>query len=89
MDKLKKPEGDGLSFPEGVGCKFFQSEGGYPPHPIFFSAVTLATFDSTFLHYIPVCVLRSYYMDENNIRKVPFYVKTVQNLLDVFVTKTT
>ena len=33
--------------------------------------------------------LRSYYMDVKNNRKVTFYAKTVQNLLDVFVTNNT
>ena len=45
-----------VSFPEGGGCKFFESEGGY--HPLNrkkISPATLITFDSTFLmKYWPV-----------------------------------
>ena len=38
-----------VSFPEG-GCKFFKSEGGYPPPstPKFFSPAAHVIFDSSF-----------------------------------------
>ena len=38
-----------VSFPEGGGCKFFKSEGGYPPSiPKFFSPAAHVIFDSSF-----------------------------------------
>ena len=48
MDKVKNPRGGVVSFPEG-GCKFFKSEGGYPPsNPKKFLAAAHVIFDSSF-----------------------------------------
>ena len=42
-------EGCVVSFPEGGGCKFFESEGGYPPlTPKKFSPAAVTIFYSTF-----------------------------------------
>ena len=44
-------EGGVVSFPEGGGCKFFESEGGYPPlTPPEISPTAVTIFDSTFFH---------------------------------------
>ena len=49
VDKVKNPRGGCGFLSRGGGCKFFESEGGYPPlTPKKFSPVAVTIFYSTF-----------------------------------------